>query len=362
MNPPASSTPQAAAVAAESDTSSAAGPIRYLGIDPPVSGSSVIVAANVRWSRVPLPLDLNHINVWLIGAANGYVLVDTGMAATMCRDAWTRLHAELFETNAPRAVFVTHGHADHSGLAEWLQQRYSIPVWLSRRCHAYLESVQGGPPALAEIEAFLRARGVVEPAELSALLKPERYTRLAAGMPRVERFIEDEARLELEGAAWQALEVEGHADGHLCLWNADEGILISGDQVLPAISPNISISFRDPEANPLHAYLRSLERLRRLPADTLVLPSHGLPFYGLHRRIDDLRAHHERQLLKLVEACSRPLSAREVLPVLYRRKPTGMHLLLALGEATAHLEYLARRGDLERGSRGDVVVYARASQ
>ncbi len=332
--------------------------IRYSDVSAPAFGAHTRIAPGVLWSRVPLPIDLNHINVWLLDSSDSYLLVDTGMSASMCKEAWDRLHQSLFEQRAPSALFVTHVHPDHIGLSGWLQERYAIPVWMSERSNELAQAVYGArSPTSAEIEAFLRTHGLTDSTILQPMFKPERFARMMTGMPRVERFVADSERVQWHESEWTALRTDGHADGHLCLWNDREHILISGDQVLPTISSNISIMFQQPNANPLGDYLSSLERLRELPADTLVLPSHGRPFYGLQQRIDDLRAHHEAQLAKLRAACLRPLSACDALPVLFRRELAGMHFLLALGEAVAHLEYLAHRGDLEREMRGAVVKY-----
>jgi glyoxylase-like metal-dependent hydrolase (beta-lactamase superfamily II) len=331
--------------------------IKYTATAAPAFGAHVQIARNVLWSRIPLPIDLNHINIWLIEIADGYLLVDTGMSASMCKDAWEQLEKTL-DDRRPRALFVTHVHPDHIGLAAWLQERHALPVWMSARSHELAETVYGSrAPTSAEIESVLRAHGVAESTFLPAMYKPERFARMTTGLPRVDRYIEDTQSLESNAGHWRAIRTDGHADGHLCLWNESARILISGDQVLPTISSNISIMFQRPDADPLGDYLDSLERLRALPEDTLVLPSHGLPFYGLQHRIDDLRAHHEAQISKLRTACVTPLTACEALPVLFRRELAGMHFLLALGEAVAHLEYLAHRGTLERQVSAGVVRY-----
>ena len=127
---------------------------------------------------------------------------------------------------------------------------------------------------------------------------------------------------------------------------------------LPTISANISYGFHIADANPLGSYLDSLQRLRKLSTETLVLPSHGVPFHGLQQRIDDLTSHHEEQLAKVQERCREPKTAAEMLPVMFRRELKGMHLFLAFGEALAHLEYLVHAGRLQRVTTAGITRYA----
>ena len=333
--------------------------LRYVSIAQPETGRCAPVAQNVLWVRIPLPIDLNHINVWLIGAGDGYIAVDTGMAASMCKDAWQLIEAGPFSSKPLKAVFVTHLHPDHIGLAGWLQERYGIPVLMSERTHELAHAVFGSSaPSGSEVEVFLRSHGVMDLAQLQPLFKPERFARMTSGLPDVRQYVEGGETVVWGASQWSAIRTDGHAEGHLCLYDAAGKVLISGDQVLPTISSNISVMLRNRDTNPLGSYLSSLERLSRLPEDTLVLPSHGAPFYGLQHRVEDLRGHHERQLSKLIETCSEPTTAHGVLSVLFRREPAGMHLFLALGEAIAHLEYLVHEGRMERHLEQGVRRYA----
>jgi glyoxylase-like metal-dependent hydrolase (beta-lactamase superfamily II) len=350
-------TPRAPAVTAEGETfRSDPKTLRYTDAATPAGGESVQIAPGVRWGRIPLPMDLNHINVWLIETDSGSIVVDTGMAASMGKDAWERIAQASFVSRPLRGVFVTHIHPDHIGLAAWLQERYDVPVWMSERTYNLAEAAMSGGPAFTIAESFFRAHGVEDSAHMLPMFKPERFIRMTSGLPSVARFVRDEEPAPWS-AAWRALETNGHAEGHLCLWNAAARVLVSGDQVLPTISSNISFNFRSADPNPLDSYLRSLARLRELPADTLVLPSHGAPFYGLRQRIDDLTRHHEEQLETVKRACATPQTAAQLLPHLYRRELKGIHLFLALSEALAHLEYLVHAGRLERRTTGDVVRY-----
>jgi glyoxylase-like metal-dependent hydrolase (beta-lactamase superfamily II) len=168
-------------------------------------------------------------------------------------------------------------------------------------------------------------------------------------VPPAYRRIAEGSVIEIGGRHWRVLIGEGHAPEHACLLCEETGVLIAGDQILPRISPNISVQAYEPDGDPLARYLASLKKLRaQLPPDILVLPSHNLPFRGVHTRIDELAAHHHARCEEVATACDRPMSAADMVPVLWRRSLDRHQMGFALGEALAHLHYLVGEGEIAR--------------
>jgi glyoxylase-like metal-dependent hydrolase (beta-lactamase superfamily II) len=206
------------------------------------------------------------------------------------------------------------------------------------------------------MRAFLASHGLAQDPGAAARAT-FRHDEWFGGAPLLDEAPEDGDTFEAAGRRWQLIETGGHCRGHLCLHDSEGRVLVSGDQVLPTISPNVSVLSSRPDADPLREFLASLTRLEQCAEDTVVLPSHGRPFRGLHRRLADVRAHHEQQLEDVRKACSNgPRTAFEVLPVMFGRPLRGFHRVLAMGETVAHLSYLCSSGLLERRQRGDGVL------
>jgi glyoxylase-like metal-dependent hydrolase (beta-lactamase superfamily II) len=338
--------------------------LRYLTLPPPEPGTLAQVADGVHWIRFPLPMELDHINLWLIEDQGGFILIDTGLATEAGRAAWELLEQRVLATRPLRLIVITHLHPDHAGLAAWLQMRHRVPVWTSRETERQMRELLEHPTEqrLAARRTFFRSHGLVDADGLGASLTGERYRAHVSGVPEIEHHPRDADEVTWDSSTWRWLATGGHAAGHLCLHQATRRLLITGDQILPTISPNVSLNAWSPDQDPLDSFLASLERFAALAPETLVLPSHGRPFVGLGARARELRDHHHEHLKRLLEACRQPRTATDVLQVLFRRKLAGFHLFLALGEAIAHLEYLARRGRVVRGTDAEGTIrYARAA-
>jgi glyoxylase-like metal-dependent hydrolase (beta-lactamase superfamily II) len=325
---------------------------------PPALGETILIAPGIRWLRMRLPFALNHINLWLLEDGAGWTIVDCGYALDETRDAWQRIFAEDLAGLPVHRIIVTHYHPDHIGLASWLTERWDAPLWITEQefAHAQMHTYGTGGDALESTRRdFALRAGLDEASSKVFAIRQNGYRRGVPSLPAEHLTIAEGSVIEIGGREWRVIIGEGHAPEHACLYCAEAGVLIAGDQILPKISPNISVQTYDPDGDPLSRYLASLKKLRAaLPADILVLPSHNLPFRGVHQRIDELAAHHHARCDDATTACARASSAADLLPVLFRRQLDAHQMGFALGEALAHLHYLERQGILirERGADG----------
>jgi glyoxylase-like metal-dependent hydrolase (beta-lactamase superfamily II) len=316
----------------------------------PPPGGSVEVAPGVTWVRMPLPYALDHVNLWLLAEEDGFTLVDTGHGDAPTRAAWDALGATLLRGRPVRRLICTHHHPDHIGLAGWMAEEWGTELWTTRT--EWLEARAYTSASLVEQEAaavrFYRAAGVPEQ-DLPALARcfhayPENVSRI----PPAFRQIRHGETLVAGGSRWRVRVGGGHAPEHACLLSEERGIFISGDQVLPHISPNVSVWHDEPEADPLAEFLESLEAFRDVPDGHLVLPSHGHPFRGTRQRCDALARHHRERLAAAREACAQPRTAHEVMGVLFQGRLDPHQTTFAVGEAMAHLHRLEATGEVER--------------
>ncbi|ROR35195.1 MBL fold metallo-hydrolase [Inmirania thermothiophila] len=332
-----------------------AGVAAYPFAGPPAPGETVEVAPGVRWVRMPLPFALDHVNLWLLEDGDGWAVVDTGYTRDEVRTLWA---AVLGRLGTPTRLLVTHGHPDHVGMAWWLQEQTGAGLWMSDAefLHAHLCARD---LAAADVEArcrFFRRHGLANGRLRAIAARGNHYRRGVPAVPETYHRLADGDTLEIGGRRWRVMITHGHSPEHAVLHCGELGVLISGDQVLPRITTNVSVWHPEPEADPIRRYLDSLERLRALPADTLVLPSHGRPFRGLHGRIDALVEHHRRRLAEVLAACRAPCTAADIVPVIFRRELDVHQLSFAMGEAIAHLNHLAAQGRLERRIDDDGVI------
>jgi glyoxylase-like metal-dependent hydrolase (beta-lactamase superfamily II) len=338
-----------------------------LGDTLPAPGTTLEVAPGVRWLRMGLPFALDHINLWLLrdqqNGVEGWTIVDCGIASESTKKNWQLIFDNELQGLPVLRVIVTHMHPDHVGLADWLTTLWSSP---EHECRLWMSATDWNAARVAcaattsfggeKSAQFFALHGLTDPESLAKVRARGNYfTSLVPAVPERYRRLMDGMPLTVNGKTWRCIAGYGHAPEHISLYCAELDVLISGDMLLPRISTNVSVYDLEPEANPLPLFLQSISALRSLPAQTLVLPSHGKPFVGLHTRVQQLLSHHHERYADVLAACkTTPGSAAEMVPVLFKRQLDLHQMTFAMGEAIAHLHALAEDGRMRpvRGADG----------
>ena len=326
----------------------------------PPSGRCLEVAPGVKWVRMSLPFALNHINLWLLrdemdtpaGKVQGWSIVDCCIHKDEAKTQWEDIFAHELDGLPVLRIIVTHMHPDHIGLADWLCQRWNAPLWISATDYQVAKFGCMGPTAFGgePAAAFFALHGLNQPDTVAQIRSRTNYfPSLVPSVPATYHRMLDGGTLTIGARAWQCISGYGHAPEHIALYCQDLGVLIGGDMMLPRISTNVSVYEQEPEANSLALFLDSIDKFKPLPHDTLVLPSHGKPFTGLHQRIEQLHDHHRDRLAEVLQACTgTPCSAADMIPVLFTRALDMHQTTFAMGESIAHLHKLWFDGQLQR--------------
>ena len=370
--PAASGSPDASLTQDDSFTATSHAGLTYpWGDAAPGAGETIRIAPGISWARIPMPGSLGHINSWLLdddgdgdanGEAGGVAIVDTGICLTMCSDAWKALYAGALNGKRITRVIGTHLHPDHIGLAGWIAKKQGVKLWMTRGEMLTARAIVADSSETApdEVLAQSRAAGWDDAAiEAQRSRGWNMFQRMIFTLPRSYVRMRDGDRLDFGAHQWRVVVGSGHSPEHACLWNEREGVLVSGDQVLPRISSNVSVNITEPDADPLGEWLASIDKLlATVPADVTVCPAHGEPFKGLHVRLMALRDEHRMRLYNLAEAAAKaPMRAVDSFPLLFNR-PIGEHNQgLATGEALAHLKRLEVEGRVQREDRDGVWWY-----
>ena len=321
--------------------------LAYEFSDIPAAGETMLVAPGIFWLRMPLPFALGHINLWLLEDGSGWTVVDTGVCVDDAKAVWRRIISGTTERNSLERIIVTHLHPDHAGCAGWLAEHFDAELWMTREeyllCRVLVADTGRQTPDAGN--RFYHGAGFPPEAMDNYHKIFGFFGKFVALLPESYRRIQDGDTISIGDREWQVMVGKGHSPEHACLFCAEANLLISGDQLLPTISSNVSVYPTEPLANPLEDWLNSLQNLRSMvPPDVLVLPAHGKPFRGAHGRLDSLQQEHAGCLDDLEALCAEPKRAVDVFPALFKSKINDGNLIMATGESIAHLNYLMAAG------------------
>jgi glyoxylase-like metal-dependent hydrolase (beta-lactamase superfamily II) len=327
---------------------------------PPAEGQATEVAPDVWWMRLPLPMALDHVNVYALRDADGWTLIDTGFHSARGVALWQALLDGPLAGRPVVRVLVTHHHPDHVGMAGWFQAR-GAELWMTRTAWLYARMLTldvqtvPGPQAMT----FLARAGLDAPAlAVQATKRPFNFADIVAPMPLGFTLLAEGQVLTLAGRRWQVRLGSGHAPDHATLWSQDDGLVLGGDQMLPGISAIIGVYPTEPEADPLRDWLDSCRRFHPLARpDQLVLPGHKLPFLGLPDRLSTMISEHETALDKLIDHLAQPRRATDVFDALFKRPIGPAERDMAIAESIAHLNHLWKAGRIRRWREGEAYLW-----
>ena len=330
---------------------------------PQTAAEVVDISPDIKWLRLPMPYALNHVNVYLLRVDTGWLLIDTGLDSPEIRAIWEDVMSGPFKGETVVGIYCTHYHVDHAGLAGYLSERWQVPLFMSYKEYFTL---RGWPMDLQQVHwqhaAFFRRAGLPDELLPGTLVMFDFSKEISPLPPSFARLREGDL-LAVAGGDWRIMTAEGHSPEHAMLFSAQRLLLFSGDQLLPRITSNVSVSVVNPHDEPLSLWLASQDRLAEIPDDVLVLPGHGLPFRGAKARVEELHHHHDERFRLILEACAdAALSAYELVPILYQRALGDFDLQLALGECLSHLYCLLSRGRLTEQLDGEGVVRYRSTR
>jgi glyoxylase-like metal-dependent hydrolase (beta-lactamase superfamily II) len=312
----------------------------------PSPGTLTEVADGVFWARMPMGGRLNHINVWVLRDHDGWTIVDTGLFRKDVQQCWRDIFKDHLGSDPVIRVIATHLHSDHTGLAGWLTQEWDCELWMSRADFFMCKVMAADGPSDVPEDAirFYRRAGFTEERLDRYRQRFGQFGANISQLPAGFRRISEGQYIDIGGREWRAVIGQGHAPEHVCLYCPELKLIIGGDQILPKITPNVSVQPSEPNANPLRDFINSCARFRELlPPDLLVLPAHESLYEGVHERLTALIDWHEVGLEKLYDLCDTPKRAVDVFPALFKSKITDTSFFPATGESIAHLHCAAER-------------------
>ncbi len=317
------------------------------------------IAENIYQIRLPLPFALNHVNCYLLRDSDGWTMLDTGLNWPESQQAWQAAFAELqIDEKQLHRIILTHMHPDHFGSAGYWQARTGAPVYMSPREAELAQTVWVENGWREELSSgFWQRAGVTGAVLETVTTTTDRLRQRTMPHPVVVEHLLPATTITMAGRNWQILQAPGHADGQLIFYDAAEQLLLSGDQVLMKITPNIGL-WPTTEGDPLARYLASLATLAKLPVQ-VAWPGHGRPITEWQARLDELQSHHQQRLAKMLDAANGASALTVAQRVFNFAKFSDHEVRFAVAETLAHLEYLVLGGELGREEEAGTYRYYR---
>jgi glyoxylase-like metal-dependent hydrolase (beta-lactamase superfamily II) len=325
----------------------------------PVPLEPIEVAEGILWFRLPMPIALDHINIYLLDDGDSWVLIDTGLADTKSIEIWTNILKKYLSKRPIQKIIGTHFHPDHVGLAGWLIERTDAEFWMTQiewlsARQAYLTVDSGASQAMS---TFYQ----------KANLKPDLikiyddigndYRSMVTPIPLEYDRIEHSTLFKIGDRIWKPVFGSGHSPDHVSFYCEKDRIMLGGDMLLPRITPIIAVWWQEPNADPLEGYIEFLKTLGYIGSDALILPAHNRPYKELQTRVADLISHHNERLEITYEACKNENSAEAIMQELFIRKLDPFQTRFAIGETIAHINNLIKKGTLRRRLDDDGVYF-----
>lgn len=332
-------------------------PIRTPFPDAPEQAEAIEVAPGILWLRIPLPMVLDHVNVYALRDDDGWTIVDTGVNSRRTIALWEKILSGPLEGAPVKRLVVTHHHPDHVGLAGWFQAKgvtlhMTRTAWLFSRMLTLDDQDKATPE---QVQFWIDAGMSEDVLEQRSAERPFNFADIVYPMPLGFERLHEHGHIQMGGRTWDIRFGHGHAPDHATFWSRDGDVVIGGDQLLATISPNVGVYATEPGADPLGDWMTACEALQPHARDSqLVLPGHKLPFTGLPARMTQLIENHHGALKRLrAHLADTPCSAAECFPPLFKRKIDGGTYGLALVEAVAHVNHLHQLGEVTRTRRAD---------
>ena len=333
--------------------------LSYPWTEPPEHGEAVEVAEGVLWIRLPLPMALDHVNVYALDDGDSWTIVDTGVKSSRSIEIWESALKGPLRGRPVGRVILTHYHPDHVGMAGWLMERFGAELATSRTTWALARmlilDVEERPSP--QSVAFWRAAGIAgEVIAAREADRPFNFADVCAPIPMGFTQIRQGDAIRAGGREWDVHFGDGHAPDHLTLWSRSDDLVLIGDQAISSISPNIGVYPSEPDADPLAEWLDSCRRLSTLAQEGhLALSGHKLPFRGLQARLLQIVDGHKKCLTRLCRHLRTPRTAVQCFVPLFGREieSDSSAYGMAVVEAVAHLNHLRAAGRAERALGDD---------